>query len=90
MTRLLFIVARDQPGLLEFLQRDFAAEEAQGDVEIFMDRRESSRGRVVQPHEAKRRDPNRNWGVHASLRDMGCAFVPRQAPLPQGWCPSKQ
>jgi hypothetical protein len=84
MTRLLFIVARDQPGLLEFLQRDFAVEEAQGDVEIFMDRRESSRGQVVQPHEVKRRDSNRNWGVHASLRDMGCAFVPRQPPLPQG------
>jgi hypothetical protein len=83
MTRLLFIVARNQPDLLEFLRRDFAAEEAQGDVEIFMDRRET-RGQVVQPHEAKRRDSNRNWGVHASLRDMGCAFVPRQPSLPQG------
>jgi hypothetical protein len=39
MARLPFIVTGDQPGLLEFLRRDFAAEEAQGDVEIFMDRR---------------------------------------------------
>ena len=53
MARLLFIVARDQPGLLEFLRRDFAAEEAQGDIEIFMDRRESPRGQAVQPRGAE-------------------------------------
>jgi hypothetical protein len=34
MARLLFIVARDQPGLLEFLRKDFALEVVQGDVEI--------------------------------------------------------
>jgi len=36
MARLLFIVARDQLGLLEFLRRDFALEVVQGDVEIFI------------------------------------------------------
>jgi hypothetical protein len=77
MARLLFIVARDQPGLLEFLRRDFATEEAQGDVEIFIDRRESPRRQAVQPREAEGRDWNRNWDVGESLRELGCAFVPQ-------------
>lgn len=82
MARLLFVVARDQPGLLEFLRRDFAAEEAQGDIEIFMDRRDSPRRQAVQPREAEARDRNRNWDVGESLRQLGCAFVPQQPPLP--------
>ncbi len=82
MARLPFIVARDQPGLLEFLRRDFAAEEAQSDVEIFMDRRESPRRQVVQPREAEGRDWNRNWDVGESLRELGCAFVPQPPPRP--------
>jgi hypothetical protein len=56
MARLLFIVARDQPGLLEFLRRDFALEVVQGDVEIFIDRRTRRPGQVVQAHRAEGRD----------------------------------
>ncbi len=56
MARLLFIVARDQPGLLEFLRRDFALELVQGDVEVFIDRRTSRPGQVVQAHRAEGRD----------------------------------
>ena len=81
MARLLFIVARDQPGLLAFLRRDFAAEEAQGDID-FMDRRESPRGQAVQPRGAEGRDWNRNRAVGESLRELGCAFVPRPPSLP--------
>ncbi len=79
MARLLFIVARDQPGLLEFLRRDFAAEVAQGDVEIFIDRRDTRPRRVVQPRDKEGRDWNRNWDVSESLRDLGCAFVPQRS-----------
>ncbi len=68
------------PGLLDFLRRDFAAEVAQGDVEIFIDRRDSRPGQVAQPRETEGRDWNRNWEVSKSLRDLGCAFVP-QRPL---------
>ena len=82
MTRLLFIVARDQPGLLEFLRGDFAAEEAQGDIEIFIDRRESPRRQAGQPREAEGRDWNRNREVSESLRELGCAFVPQPPSLP--------
>jgi hypothetical protein len=82
MPRLFFIVARDEPGLLEFLRRDFAAEEAQGDIEIFMDRRESPRGQAVQPREAEERDWNRKRAVDESLRELGCAFVPQPPSLP--------
>ena len=66
MARLLFIVARDQPGLLEFLRRDFALEVVQEDVEIFIDRRTSRPGQVVQAHRAEGRD--RPSGFH-----RGCA-----------------
>ena len=79
MTRLLFIVARDQPGLLEFLRGDFAAEEAQGDIEIFIDRRESPWRQDVQPHKTEGRDWNRNRDVGEGLRELGCAFVSRPA-----------
>jgi hypothetical protein len=82
MTRLLFIVARDQPGLLEFLRGDFAAEEAQGDIEIFIDRRESPRRQAGQPREAEGRDWNRNRDVSESLRELGCAVVPQPPSLP--------
>ena len=77
MARLLFIVARDQPGLLEFLRRDFAVEEAQGDIEIVMDRRERLWRQGLQPRVVEERDWNRNWDVKESLRALGCAFVHR-------------
>ncbi len=82
---MLLIVARDQPGLLEFLWTDFAAEAAQGDVEIFVDRRrEGPRWQDVQPREAEGRDWNRNWDVSESLRELGCAFVHQQPLRPRG------
>jgi len=84
MPRLLFVVARDEPGLLDFLRRDFAAEEAAGEVEIFMDRRQDRWRHDVQPREAEERDWNRNSAVSISLRELGCAFVPQQPVLPQG------
>ena len=83
MARLLFIVARDQPGLLAFLRRDFATEVVQGDVEIFMDRRASREGQLLNAPGAEERDWNRNWDVSMSLRDLGCAFVPQQPRQPR-------
>ncbi len=79
VARVLYIVARDQPELFAFLRHDFAAEEAEGVIEILMNRRQG-----VQPCEADRRDPRRNWGVSVDLREMGFVLVRRQAPLPQG------
>jgi hypothetical protein len=77
--RVLYIVARDQPGLFAFLRRDFAAEEAEGVMEIVMNRRQAA-----QPREADRRDPRRNGPVSADLREVGFALVRQQAPLPPG------
>ena len=79
VARVLYIVARDQPGLFAFLRQDFAAEEAEGVIEILMNRRQG-----VQPREADGRDPRRNWGVSVDLREIGFALVRQQAPLPQG------
>lgn len=83
MTRLLFIVAQDEPGLLAFLRRDFAAEEAAGEIEIFVDRRQDRSWHDVRPREAEARDWNRNSDVTISLRELGCAFAPRQPVPPQ-------
>lgn len=79
MTRLLFIVARDEPGLLDFLRRDFAAEEAAGEVEIFTDRRQDRWWHDVRPRHREARDWNRNSDVSTSLRELGCAFAPQQS-----------
>lgn len=75
VARMLYIVARDQPELFAFLRRDFAAEEAEGDIEILMNRRQG-----VQPLEAGGRDPRRNWSVNAALREMGFVLVRQQGP----------
>jgi hypothetical protein len=40
--RVLYIVARDQPELFAFLRQDFAAEEAEGVIEILVDRRQGA------------------------------------------------
>jgi hypothetical protein len=82
MARLLFIVARDRPSLLEFLRADFAAEEAAGAIEIFLDRREGRQWPDVQARAAEARDRSRTWDVRESLRELGCAFLPRQSGLP--------
>jgi hypothetical protein len=79
VARVLYIVARDQPELFAFLRQDFAAEEAEGVIEILMNRRQG-----VQPREADGRDPRRNRGVSVDLREMGFTLVRQQAPLPQG------
>lgn len=72
--RVLYIVARDQPELFAFLRQDFAAEEAEGVIEILVDRRQGA-----QRCEADGRDPRRNGSVSVDLREMGFAFVRRQA-----------
>jgi len=68
--RVLYIVARDQPELFAFLRRDFAAEQAEGEIEILMNRRQRA-----QPRVADGRDPRRNLGVDTGLRQVGFAFV---------------
>jgi hypothetical protein len=75
MPRVLYIVARDQPELFEFLRRDFAAEEAEGVIEILMNRRHS-----VQSPGADGRDPRRNWSVNVALREMGFVLVRQEVP----------
>lgn len=78
MARMFCIVARDKRELLEFLRRDFAAEEAEGVIEIFSDRRLSPPGQGAQPEsDEPRRDRRRNADVARSFRDLGCAFVRR-------------
>jgi hypothetical protein len=76
VARVLYIVARDQPELFAFLRQDFAAEEAEGAIEILMNRRQG-----WQPREADGRDPRRNWGVSVDLREMGFVLVRQQAPF---------
>lgn len=77
--RVLYIVARDQPELFAFLRQDFAAEEAEGVIEILMNRRQK-----VQLREADERDPRRNREVNVDLREMGFVFIRQQTPLRQG------
>lgn len=80
--RVLFIVARDQRELVGFLHTDFAAEEAEGFIEVLLDRRQSPDWQGVPPRETNgRREPRRNRIVSTNLREMGCALV-RQPALP--------
>jgi hypothetical protein len=78
VARVLYIVARDQPKLFAFLRQDFAAEEAEEVIEILVDRRQGA-----QPCEVDGRDPRRNCGISADLREMRFAFVRQQATLLQ-------
>ena len=78
VARVLYIVARDQPELFAFLRQDFAAEEAEGVIEILMDRRQGA-----QPCEADRRDARRKEGARVDLREMGFVFARQQAHLLQ-------
>jgi hypothetical protein len=68
---------------LEVLRRDFAAAETQGDIEIFMDRRDSARRQAVRPREVEGRDWNRHRAVRERVRQRSCAFVPQLPPLLQ-------
>src|SRR5713101_8407428 len=79
VARVLYIVARDQPELCAFLRQDFGTEEAEGVIEILMNRRQGG-----QPCEAEGRDPRRNWRVSVDLREIGFVFVRQQEPRPQG------
>jgi hypothetical protein len=82
--RVLFIVARDQRELVGFLHKDFAAEEADGVIEILMDRRQSPQWHGTQPREADgRRNPHRNRSVTTNLREIGCALVCQPVPIPE-------
>jgi hypothetical protein len=82
--RVLFVVARDQRELVEFLHKDFAAEEAEGVIEILMDRRHDPKWPDGRPPEADgRRDPRRNRMISTDLREMGCALVRQPTPLPR-------
>ena len=83
--RLLFIVARDQRELVGFLHKDFAAEEAEGVIEIFSDRRQSPRRPGARPRHADgwRRDPDRNRTITTNLREIGWAVARQPAPLPE-------
>jgi hypothetical protein len=74
--RVLYIVARDQPELFAFLRQDFVAEEAEGVIEILVDRRQGA-----QRCEADGRDPRRNGSVSVDLREIGFTFVRQQAPF---------
>jgi hypothetical protein len=74
--RVLYIVAREQPGLFAFLRQDFAAEESEGVIQILMNRRQR-----MQPCEADGRDARRNWEVSVGLREIGFALVRQQEPL---------
>jgi hypothetical protein len=81
--RVLFIVARDQRALVEFLHKDLAAEEAEGLIEIRLDRRRSPMGQDAQRRKAEgRRDPHRNRAVTTSLRETGWAFARQSVPPP--------
>jgi hypothetical protein len=79
--RVLFIVARDQRALVKFLHNDLAAEEAEGLIEIRLDRRQSPTWQDAQPREAEgRRDPHRNRAITTSLRETGWAFARQPVP----------
>jgi hypothetical protein len=75
--RLLYIVARDQPELFAFVRRGFAAEVAEAEIEILMNRRQR-----VQPRETDGRDPRRNWDGSAGFRQIGFSLVRQQTGLP--------
>ena len=78
--RRLQIVERE---LVEVLHKDFVAEEAEGLIEIRLDRRQSPTWQAAQAREPKRRrDPQRNRAVTSSLRKTGWAFVRQPVPPP--------
>ena len=82
--RVLFILSRDQRELVTFLHKDFAAEEAEGLIEILMDRRQSPQWQGAQPPETDgRRDPGRNRAVATNLREAGWALVGPPARFPE-------
>jgi hypothetical protein len=83
VARVFFIVARDHPELLVSLRKEFAAQEAAGLAEIFIDRRQNPSQAGVQPREAEshRRDERRNLRVSQDLRGLGCAIVRLSEPL---------
>jgi hypothetical protein len=84
VARVLFIVARDQRELVGFLHEDYAAEEAEGVIEILLDRRQGPHWQGARPREADgRRDPHRNGVITTNLRELGCALVRQPAPLPE-------
>jgi hypothetical protein len=74
----LIIVAQDQPDLWHSLTRSF---ELEGEVEVFMDRRQGERRERIQPREAERRtaDRRRPPSIMNDLRRRSCVLVPLQS-----------
>ncbi len=70
MRRYLFIVAREQPDLCEYLRRDLSGDR---EVQVLLDRREGERRQQVQAHELERRRGHRRRqpGIGANLPAIG-------------------
>ena len=72
-----FLVARERPDLYEVLRREFAREEAAGEVLILFDRHRRERRRQAGPHAPERRHTERRSpsGVDAQLHGLGWAIL---------------
>lgn len=78
MAELLCIVARDEPGLYEWLRAEFSAP---GLVDVIRDRRTGERRRERLPVAAERRScDRRQQDITHELQAAGWAFVPAAAP----------
>ena len=74
----LFIVARNEPELYEYLKRRFAGRE---DVEVILDRRVSERRQQPLPPAVERRRQGRRTrrAVEDDIKSLGVAVVPLPA-----------
>lgn len=73
MSRLLFIVSREEPRLYHYVRAAFASTEA---VEVILDRRYGERRRSARPVDVDRRQGERRaTDVGQSLRHLGWATV---------------
>ena len=81
----LFIVARHNVDLYEYLTREFAGEP----VAIVLDRRkgERRRGAAAPPAEERRCGDRRQPGAEEALRVRGFVVVPESRPRPEGTIP---
>ncbi len=70
----LFIVSRLEPGLFEYLSREFASED---DVLVMFDRRMGERRTRGAAHDVERRQGDRRARSHVSrqISSLGYAFV---------------
>ena len=72
-----FLVARERPDLYDVLHREFALDEAAGEVLILFDRRRRQRRGHAQPRTPDRRRTDRRSpsGVDAQLHTLGWAIL---------------